>query len=124
MRENMDVFVYIMAQKKGSNWVAPCKVGVANFPTIRLEQIQTASPFKVGVFKTYRFPCRAIALEMEACFHSLQKEHCLYGEWFDLDPERAASLFYLYTAFTVDFKLSCSPEEKKLYLQMVAGEIA
>lgn len=93
--------VYVICKEEDGTPVAPCKIGVTKYPGYRMQTFQTASPFKLCFYKSYLFPFREMAMHIEKAFHALHKEHCLHGEWFDMDPEEAAELLRLYCSLEI-----------------------
>lgn len=81
--------LYVMAAMRDDGPGAPVKVGISNAPEKRLATINTASPFRVSLFRTFRLPNRNVAATLERMFHDVKKEHRLNGEWFQMEPTEA-----------------------------------
>lgn len=107
-----DVFVYLVATVQDGQFMAPVKVGLSVSPKARVEALQTACPFELGLVGAISYPTREIAMRMEDCFHSTQKEHRLRGEWFDIPPRAALDLLRLHARFIIEAS-DLAPEEKK-----------
>jgi hypothetical protein len=91
----IETLVYVIAVTHCGEAVAPCKIGIsANLPN-RLSQLQTASPVPLMIFKHFRLPSRSIAADVESCFHETHKGYRMKGEWFRIEPEKAASILAL-----------------------------
>lgn len=105
------VHVYIIAQVDGQDFASPCKIGIAGDVKKRLKQIQTASPFRVGVYKVYAFPHRDIALQIEGMFHRGQSPKRLHGEWFNFEPDQAALWMNLTIELAIMENMAQYPKE-------------
>lgn len=117
------VYVYIIAAKEGETLQSPVKVGVSRSPQSRLENLQTACPFELAFAATFAFPSRSIALNFEDCFHSLQKEHKLRGEWFDMPPHKAVSVARLYARWCLELLTSLNEEEREAAIEFIEGDL-
>lgn len=83
--------VYILARRLSDGLLGPCKIGVAGDPAARAKDIQTACPFEIALFRSWRLPISDRDVFMfERQLHELLAEHRLQGEWFDLSPEQAS----------------------------------
>lgn len=71
---------FIQAESGG-----PIKIGVANYPNVRLGQLQTGNPERLVIRRQVRVNEHA-----ERRFHALFAEHRVQGEWFRAVPEIAA----------------------------------
>jgi hypothetical protein len=71
--------VYFIQSKIGG----PIKIGVAKYPTIRMETIQRMSPFKLQIIGIIR----SGGYELEALLHSNFKKYHIHDEWFEDCPE-------------------------------------
>ena len=84
LRGEPPCFVYVAVPADPDRF-RPAKVGISRSPGGRLAELQTACPFRLTMPWRWRFPDRALALEVEQRFH---REHARWrtsGEWFDLD---------------------------------------
>jgi len=64
----------------------PWKIGIAAHPHMRLEQLQTASPFELVMYGYVYLPSRKHAVALERSLHALLADCRLKGEWFDIVP--------------------------------------
>jgi len=90
MTDNDDLtitFVYLIAPFVGGEFQGPCKIGIAEDIPRRVQQLQTASPYRLGVYYALRFPWRSVAEHVEKLLHTYHKTERLEGEWFDLPPD-------------------------------------
>lgn len=71
---------------------SPIKVGIAKNVNMRLGQLQTSSPYKLFVFKSFMYTKNGLAHMIEQEFHSQMAEKRLLGEWFDIPPEEAVDI--------------------------------
>jgi hypothetical protein len=85
-------YVYVIATVKDGRHCAPVKVGITKHLDKRVSALQTASPYQLRMIHAIGVPCRAIALEMEDCFHATHKAEGLKGEWFDMPPHEALAI--------------------------------
>ena len=97
-----DIFVYIIATIGNGKPSSPCKIGISSNPDSRAWALQTACPYELRLFKSYRFPNRDIALAIEDCFHSTQKTHRLRGEWFSMQPEMVDCILRLQIRWAIE----------------------
>jgi hypothetical protein len=77
-----DCFVYVIAHAERSPGRSPVKVGISSDPLARFRTLQTASPYRLCLYGTWRLPKRKLALQIEATFHRDNKKYRLSGEWF------------------------------------------
>lgn len=95
-------YVYVIAHVRDGEPVAPVKVGISNNVAARLATIQTSCPGDLRLMHAIGMPHLQIAKEMEGCFHQLQREHRLRGEWFDLDPWQALGWLITYFRWALE----------------------
>lgn len=81
--------IYVMARQMDDEWGQPVKVGISRNPQARLATINTASPFRVGIYRSFRVQNRRMAELFERIFHKLNASVRLHGEWFQLTPQEA-----------------------------------
>lgn len=93
-------FVYVIeAHLKGCP-AGYSKIGIANDPSARLEQLRTGNPFSIRLHHTYPCPDRTAALDVEDTFHRLwRRQFQTAGEWFSFTGSRAHSLMCLTASF-------------------------
>lgn len=82
-------FIYVMAKVQDDGWSAPVKVGISHNPGARVGSINTASPFRVGIFRQFKIAQRRGAEELERTFHKINADARLNGEWFQMEPDAA-----------------------------------
>jgi hypothetical protein len=119
-------FVYIIARRSDANFFedAPVKVGITGNVQSRLRQIQTATPFPVGVFFALRVPFRDMARCLERRFHVLQSHSSAHGEWFNIDAPEA--LYFMCANFVyLLHQLKDTPEgiAKKMNFAGIKGAV-
>lgn len=113
-----DVYVYVIAHEESGGAVAPIKVGVGRSPRKRRRALQTGNPKPLVLFSVLRMPDRKMASYLETAFHEIQKEHCLMGEWFNMDPRKAKLLLELYLVGALNLGTTLSNEEKDTVFAM------
>lgn len=118
-----DVFVYVIATKKDGKFSAPVKVGVSSSPWGRLDTLQTACPFEIGIVGSLKFPSREIAMQMEDCFHYMQRADRLRGEWFNTDPDKALGLMRIYARWALELLTSFSEEEREACIREMEAHL-
>lgn len=107
MSSRVDVtHVYILAALIDRAPSQPVKVGISSAPEKRLATIQTACPYPLVLMATFICPTRNVALYVENAFHTLQADHRLNGEWFNIHPMSAVELLCLYFREIFTFTLS------------------
>jgi hypothetical protein len=79
-------WVYVFAKLENGILTNPVKVGISKSVDHRMNNIQTACPFKIGLAWVFEMPSRSCALDLERAFHETQAEKRLHGEWFNYDP--------------------------------------
>jgi hypothetical protein len=84
-----ECFIYVMAASRDDGMNAPVKVGISADPQKRLASINTAAPFRVALYRSFRLPNRFMAQSVERVFHSVNGGNRLNGEWFQIEPEQA-----------------------------------
>jgi hypothetical protein len=64
------------------------KIGISKEPQKRLKQLQTASPAKLSIVKTYKVPSK-VARKLEQQLHHMfwQSRVRCNGEWFEMSPD-------------------------------------
>ncbi len=115
----VDVYIYVIAHEESGGAVGPIKVGIGKSPRKRRKALQTGNPKPLVLFATLRMPSREIASDIERAFHELQKEHCLIGEWFNMEPRRAAGILEIYLIEGLNLHTDLSNEEKDIAFSMV-----
>lgn len=83
-------FVYVIARRDGDALGPPCKVGISASPAVRLEAIQTAAPFKLGLYAVFLPPGGYSAHMLERDLHGVFADFNAHGEWFNISPKKAA----------------------------------
>ena len=63
-------------------------------------------------------PNREIAGYTERAFHELQKDHCLMGEWFNMEPGTATKILEIYLVEGLNLFTSLSNKEKDMVWSM------
>ena len=84
-----DHYVYVIAHLSDGKLRGPVKIGISANPLKRISTLQTSCPFKIEVSFIFACPNREWAKMVEKSFHETQKESCLHGEWFDIEPIQA-----------------------------------
>jgi hypothetical protein len=109
-----DIHVYVIATIIDGKPVAPCKIGVSARPDGRVWALQTACPNELRLLCSFAMPNRKIANDVEGCFHHTRKDRRLRGEWFDLDPDYAATILKLQIRWAIEAFTNLSAEELEL----------
>lgn len=95
--ENMPregVYLYIISPiGREHEPLRPVKIGITGNVAARLASIQTGSHRKLHVAMAINTPNRDIARSFESAFHSFYADKRFEGEWFDVDPIDAMSMF-------------------------------
>jgi len=95
--ENMPregVYLYIISPiGREHEPLRPVKIGITGNVAARLASIQTGSHRKLHVAMAINTPNRDIARSFESAFHAFYAEKRFEGEWFDVDPIDAMSMF-------------------------------
>lgn len=113
------VSVYVLARLSKGKMTRPVKVGIAKNPHQRAREINTTSPFKVGVVQHFEAPDREIASALEQAFHKVMRAHRLNGEWFRLEPATAVlAMAENYFCFLTEHVKMAEPEAKKIILML------
>lgn len=116
-----DVYVYVIAHEESGGAVGPVKVGIGKSPRKRRRALQTGNPKPLKLYATLRMPNRGIASDIERAFHVLQKEHCLIGEWFNMEPGHAEVILKIYLREGLNMLTGLSNEEKDTVWAMAMG---
>ncbi len=77
--------VYVIRAKEGM-----CKIGIAVDPNERVKALSTGSPFPLSVVEIFRVEA-SLARSIERVAHHLLASKRLNGEWFDVEPDEAAT---------------------------------
>jgi hypothetical protein len=88
-------YLYVISTKHAGEWGGPVKVGITRNLSSRLSSIKTGSAFPITYFNTWEM-LDGCAEFIEEAFHALQKDHKLFGEWYDLTPRQACVIIELY----------------------------
>jgi hypothetical protein len=75
--------VYIIARESGG-----IKIGISVRPRTRQSDLQSSTPEKLAIFKTYK-PSDRTAADVEASFKKLMAPLRVRGEWFDCEADFA-----------------------------------
>lgn len=118
-----DVHLYLIAFKKGAAFSAPIKVGVSSSPFGRLDTLQTACPYELGIVGSLIYPSREIARQMENCFHETHSHRRLRGEWFDIEPTEALAILRLQLSFALDMFTSLSDQEQEQAIALCEAQL-
>lgn len=120
---DVETFVYVIAIKDCDKFKAPVKIGVSASPWGRLDTLQTACPYDIGIVGVLAYPSREIALQMEDCFHSTHKKHRTRGEWFDIEPNKAVAILRLHLRFGLDMFSTLSDDDKKQAIALTEAHL-
>lgn len=92
-------YVYLIQAESG-----PVKIGIANDPSRRLSDLQTANYELLTLM--YRIECNSPeqALMVERALHERYSDQCIRGEWFDIDPQSAVKDIEFATALSQAFR--------------------
>lgn len=82
-------YVYLIAHSREGTMQSPVKVGFSKYPEKRLASLQTGNPCALDFVFKFRAPSRELAIQAEAAFHGIARQHRISGEWFDMSPEFA-----------------------------------
>lgn len=89
-------YVYVIAAKASKGgFKSPCKVGVTSNLKSRLSSIQNGCPFNIDLYCKIAMPSRSAAEEFERAFHKINEGKCIRGEWYRIQPLKAAHLLQL-----------------------------
>lgn len=110
--------VYVIGTVRDGKLCPPCKIGISAQPNARVWALQTACPDELKLVCAYRVPNRAMALEIEDCFHVTQSAHRLRGEWFSHDPIFAAALLNLQIRMAMSAFTDLSGAELEIAYEM------
>lgn len=88
--------IYLLAHHSGNGLVAPVKVGVTTSLKTRLATLQTGNPQPIELVASFATPGHEFAEWFERCFHDINAEKRLTGEWFDIDPKDALVSLIVY----------------------------
>lgn len=99
---DQEYFVYVIATKRGGRFSSPVKVGITKNLRSRLATIQTSCPNDIDIVHALTVPNKAIAEEMERCFHETQRDTRMRGEWFMLTPYEALGILCLQFMWHLD----------------------
>lgn len=114
-----DCCVYIIAKNDAGEPSTPIKVGIADNPTKRLRNLQTAAPFDLMLVHHFPMPSREIASFIERAFHSTQSNRNIRGEWFDINFVQAMQLMCMNVRAALITKApELSPEYLRLTLEL------
>lgn len=79
-------FLYAIATLRDGQLCAPVKIGISSQPKLRLNQIQTGSPFQLGFAMLLMLDDRSMAREAEQAALAYFCDRSLSGEWVDVPP--------------------------------------
>ena len=95
-RMTSNTYLYVIAHNPESEvFEKPIKVGITGSLEGRLRAIQNGNPRRIAYALTLAMP-REAAQYIERAFHTIQAEHRLSGEWFDIEPMLGMQLVCLY----------------------------
>jgi hypothetical protein len=95
LRSERDCCVYIIARNAAGAPATPIKVGIADNPSRRLKNLQTAAPFDLMMVHYFPMPSREVARFVEGAFHSTQANRNIRGEWFEINFVQVMQLMCL-----------------------------
>lgn len=112
------MYLYVIAtqNRNASGLTGPIKVGVTTSLRSRLAALQTGSSRKLLYHQAWDFSeCPKAARRFEGAFHNCQSAAALAGEWFGMDPGKAAFLIEFY--FNLAARLDGYATERDGYLR-------
>lgn len=106
----MTSYVYIIAHCERGLLKAPVKIGRSNNPESRMATLQTGTPYDLDIVAKFAMPDSRFANAIEGAFHTVMKEHCIRGEWYDLTPNDALSAMCENLSYALTRHLGDDPE--------------
>ena len=112
-------FVYVIAVRDGNELRSSIKVGISKSPQSRLAALRTGSPLDLVLVHQFRLLSRAMARDVEECFHATQKTHHRQGEWFSISPDDAVLILSLHIRWTLEGFTDLDEDERKAVLEFI-----
>lgn len=81
-----ECYVYVIAHPDTNSGATPVKVGVSDAPLARFRALQTATPYALCLWRTWRFSDRIRAFQVERAYYDRNAKRRLSGEWFMTRP--------------------------------------
>lgn len=114
-----EVFVYVIGTVTDGALGPPIKIGISANPQYRIATLQCANAKEIRIVKTFRFPSRAVASDVESCFHGTHADRQLCGEWFDVTPDEAIKIISIQTVFLIGAMTNLNDAEKQTAYEMI-----